>query len=73
MAQKPILIMLDKETHKQLHDLMNYSLKNEDGLIIYRLYEGETKQEWYRQVLRAGIKEKYNDFVKKKTQIENES
>lgn len=72
MAQSPILINLDKKTFEELHDLMGMKLIV-DEITVYRMYEGKSKQQFYREVLRAGMRAKLFAFEKKKKEIEIES
>jgi hypothetical protein len=68
--QQRISIMVDKETLSELHQLMNYSLAAEEGITMYRLYEGSSKQGWYREVLRAGLRVMRQKFEREKKRIE---
>jgi hypothetical protein len=68
--QHRLSIMLDKETHEELHKLMNYSLVAEEGVTMFRLFEGSSKQAWYREVMREGMRAKRQFFERKKREIE---
>jgi hypothetical protein len=63
--------MIDNETWKELHQLMNYSLEAEEGITLYKLYEGSSKQGWYREVFRAGLRLKRQEFEREKKRIED--
>lgn len=63
--------MIDKETFSELLQLMNYSLAAEEGITLYRLYEGSSNQGWYREVLRAGMRVKRQEFEREKHRIED--
>lgn len=69
--QHRMSIMVDKDTWSELHILMNYSLAAEEGLTLYRIYEGTSKQGWYREVLRAGLRVKRQEFEREKKRIED--
>jgi hypothetical protein len=68
--QVRIAIMLEKEEYEQLHRLMFYSLQAEEGLIIYKIYKGKSKQGWYRQVLMEGVRALRQEFELKKRMCE---
>lgn len=56
--QRKIDVWLSKEDFKQLHDLMDTVIKSEDDkFILERLFEGNSKQEWYRKIIRKGMTE----------------
>jgi hypothetical protein len=63
--------MVDNETWSEMHQLMNYSLAAEEGITLYKLYEGTSKQGWYREVLRAGLRMKRQEFEREKKRIED--
>jgi hypothetical protein len=69
--QKQLLILVSKEMYQQIHNLMEYSVKAEEGLDLYKTHEGSTKQSWYRELLRAGIVAKRQEFERKKREIES--
>lgn len=71
MAQLGILINVDKATFKEVHDLMGMKLEH-NGITIHKMCEGGSKQQFYRELLRAGIKAKLLEFENKKKEIENE-
>jgi hypothetical protein len=68
--QHRLSIMVDKDTLSELHQLMNYSLAAEEGITLYRLYEGTSKQGWYREVMRAGLRVMRQKFEREKHRIE---
>lgn len=68
--QKRLSVMIDGDTLSELHQLMNYSLVAEEGITLYKLYEGTSKQGWYREVLRAGLRVKRQEFEREKKRIE---
>jgi len=72
MAKPILIIYLDKKMFDDLHYIMDMSIQSEnDKLILYKLYEGVTKQGWYREVMRAGIKAKKFEFEQKKKELED--
>lgn len=68
--QRRLSVMVDNETWTEMHQLMNYSLAAEEGITLYKLYEGTSKQGWYREVLRAGLRMKRQEFEREKKRIE---
>lgn len=68
--QYRLSVMVDKDTYNELHQLMGYSLAAEEGMTMYRLYEGSSKQGWYREVMRAGLRVMRQKFEREKNRIE---
>lgn len=72
MALIRMVILIDKKDYEDLHNLMGYQIVDEDdGIILYKIFEGVVCQEWYRTVMRAGIRKLKEDFDKKKKELEN--
>jgi len=72
MTQYAILINFDKKSFEQIHELMGMKIEVND-IIVYQMYEGKSKQQFYREIMREGIKAKLFQFEKKKREIEDES
>lgn len=72
MLTKSILVKMDEKMFEDIHNLMDYALKNDDDLILFRIFEGESKQQWYRELLRAGMEAKNIRFAEKKKGLEEE-
>ena len=71
MVKKLLTINLDESLYNQLHELMGMKVKAK-GVIIYQLTEAGSKQQFYREVMRAGIKSKLKEFEDKKKDLEYE-
>lgn len=72
--QKKIEVWLSPDNHDELHDLMDLVIKTEDDkYILERMFDGSTKQEWYRKVIRKGLSTLILEFEKLKKKYENES
>ena len=61
MVQHPILINLDKKTYDDLHNVIGLTIEKE-GITIFRLFDSPIKQECFRQIIRAGIISKLEEF-----------
>ena len=72
MSQKPLTINLDQKTYKDIHKIRDMIIEA-DGIIIFRMTEASSKQAFYREVLRAGIKSKLLSFAKKEQEIKYEN
>jgi len=72
MGNIPILINLDKKTFKELHDIMGMKLEVND-ITVHRIFEGKSKQQFYREIIRAGMTSKLLEFEKRKKELENEN
>jgi hypothetical protein len=64
MSNKQLLILLTKKDYEDLHLIMNMAVETKEKVIILKMYEGITKQQWYREVIRAGLRSKRIDFEK---------
>jgi len=73
MVKRAILIHLEKIDYDDLHRLMSLTLKSEDDITVFRVATGDTKQSFYRQVVREGIDSLYQKFRKIKEKHNNES
>lgn len=71
MVQYSLLVNLDKKTFDDLHQVMGLTIEKE-GITIFRLFDSDIKQECYRQIIREGIKAKFEEFEKIKKE-KNES
>ena len=72
MAQKRVVVCLDDSDFDELHGLKDLVHKREDGVILERIFEGNTLQQWYRIVMRKGMTVLRLDFENKKNQYENQ-
>lgn len=70
MAYSRVTILVDDKDFKQLHELMNLAILDENGRIRYRMFEGGYQQEWYRKVLRNGMNALLDEFDKKRKEYE---
>jgi hypothetical protein len=71
MVQFPLLINLDKKTFDDLHNVIGLTIEKQ-GITIFRLFDSNTKQECYRQIIREGIRAKIEEFERIKKE-KNES
>ena len=67
-----IHINLDKETVSLINNLMNTAFHTEDGQLIER-YHDESKQAFYRRLIRFGIKGIQQDIIDVQEKIQNEN
>ena len=72
MAQDSILVNMDKNTFREIHVLMGMQLEV-DGVVVYRMTEAVSKQQFYRELFRAGMDAKIKQFEKKKKELKDES
>ena len=63
-------INMDKKILKQLHVLMDTQIEDEEGRIRFRMHKG-SKQQFYREVMEAGLNVMYDKLDKKKREIRN--
>lgn len=71
MGVRKFIIVMHDDDYKQLHDSMNLVIKREDGLILERIFEGGTRQAWYRTVISKGLKSLILEFEEKAKQYES--
>ena len=67
---KGLLINIDKKTFEDIHNLMGLSLVDENDITVYRLFEVQPKQQCYREILRAGIQAKLEEFKEAREKFE---
>jgi hypothetical protein len=61
--------MVDQVLYSEIHQLMQYSIKSEEGLTLFQLYEGKKMQEWYRILLRKGMTAKRQEFERERQRL----
>lgn len=66
---KTILIRIDEKTYEEIHKTMGYEIKNDKDITVFRLFEGNSKAQWYRELLRAGLQKKLMDLTDKEKEI----
>jgi len=62
-------INVDKEIFKQINDIMNTELQDSEGRIRFRMHKG-SKQQFYREVIEAGLNLMIDKLDKKKKELE---
>lgn len=67
---RSVPLHLCKEDYDQLHNTKDMELINEHGIVVYRMSEATSNQQWYREVIRAGIRSKLREFEDMKKRIE---
>jgi hypothetical protein len=72
MSLRQIQVHLTKELYEELHNLMGMKLKDPEGDIQYETYSGVSFQQWYREVIKAGLKQKKEEFVRERDKLEAE-
>ena len=71
--KKKIILLLDKKDFDELHDGMGLTLKTDDEkFTLERIFEGSSKQDWYRKVMRKGLATLILEFEKLKKKYEDE-
>lgn len=54
--QKKFDVWLSKKDYDELHSLMDLTIKTEDEkYTLERIFNGSSKQDWYRKVIRKGM------------------
>lgn len=72
--QKKIEIWLSQKDHDELHEMMDTVIKtSDDKYTLERLFNGTTKQDWYRKVLRKGLATLILEFEQLKKKYEDEN
>lgn len=72
MGKKRLDIHIDSNTYTQIHEMRSMIIESND-IIIYRMTEAQTNQQFYRELLRAGIKAKLFEFAQKEKEIKDEN
>ncbi len=65
-------VLMPKKDFKRLHDMMGTKMVDKDDVEIHRMTTAQTKQDWYRQVLTAGMDTLYREYKIKQKEFENE-
>lgn len=69
MAKRAVIIRLDEDLYKTLHDVMGYKLEK-DGRIYFKFHTA-SKQDWYRQIIQRGLIMAEKEYQEKKKEIES--
>lgn len=70
MSNKQLNLIVDKKLYEDIHQLMLFELQSDNGMVTHRMFEGKSKQEWYRTLLREGLKSKLIEWSKKEKQLQ---
>lgn len=73
MSLIAVMLRLEPKLIEEIELAMDKAIHDEDSVTLFRLFEGTSKQDWYRILLRAGLRAKLREFNKKKKEIEDES
>lgn len=68
-----INVDLDEKQYNDIHNLMNLTLQSEEGITIYRVHKGNSKQSFYRNLLDIAVQQLYKKFLEERKKIEDES
>jgi len=68
MPMRTLLIRIDEDVYKTIHDVMGYTLQK-DGRTFFKFHTA-SKQDWYRQLLQKGLMVAEREYQEKKKEIE---
>lgn len=67
----PINLRLDPKLLKEIEDWKDRAVVDENGSVRYRMFEGTSKSDWIRILLRVGLDQKIHQFYKVKNEIQD--
>lgn len=71
VTYRAIPLNLCKEDFDDLHSTKDMRIVNEHGVILHKMSEAQSWQQWYREVIRAGLRTKLRDFEEVKRGFES--